>query len=113
MPAQGRAKTIAEPANAARVSLVEPQGGPGPHADTDGRAHARNATTSNPRKESAMPIIDVTALAGTEVRISSVERRSVLQLHSASSPTRTARRAHLFWISLTRSTSAFEPNSGW
>ena len=27
MPAQGRAKTIAEPANAARVSLVEPQGG--------------------------------------------------------------------------------------
>jgi hypothetical protein len=38
-----------------------------------------------------MPISDVTALAGTEARISSVERGSVLQLHSASSPTRKAR----------------------
>jgi hypothetical protein len=37
-----------------------------------------------------MPMIDVTALAGTEARISSVERGSVLQLHSASSSTRTA-----------------------
>jgi hypothetical protein len=38
-----------------------------------------------------MPIIDVTALAGTKARISSVERGSVLQVHSASWPTRTAR----------------------
>jgi hypothetical protein len=56
-----------------------------------------------------MPMIDVTALAGTEARISSVERRSVLQLHSASSPTRTARRAHLFWTSHTSSIPACEP----
>lgn len=55
MPAKGPAKTIAEP-----------------HADTDGHAHARNTTTSNPRKVSAMPMIDVTALAGTDARISAV-----------------------------------------
>ena len=55
-----------------------------------------------------MPMIDVTALAGTEARISSVERGSMLQLHSASSPTRTARRAHILWISLTGSLPVFE-----
>jgi len=38
-----------------------------------------------------MPIIDVTALAGTEAPISSVERGSVPQIHSGSWPTRTAR----------------------
>ena len=63
-----------------------------------------------------MPIIDVT-LAGTEARISSVERGSVLQVHPASRPTRTARHAHILSTSLTasfRSGRRFctPPNSG-
>jgi hypothetical protein len=57
-----------------------------------------------------MPMIDVTALAGTEARISSVERGSVLQVHSASWPNRTARRAHILWISLTSSFRSTEPS---
>ena len=48
-----------------------------------------------------MPRIDVTALGGTKARM--VERGSVLQVHRASWPTRTARRTHILWISLTSS----------
>jgi hypothetical protein len=48
-------------------------------------------------------MIGVTASPEPRRRISSVERGSVLQLNSASSPTRTARRAHILWISLTDS----------